>query len=109
MNTFFAFATTAALGLTLSACSLGHSASDDLKSSNPAVALQAQKVVDLQQQVDAQGKILNDQKDAVKDREKAVDSQKDQADIEKKKLEGLKQQLDGAKQNLKGVKTQAKI
>lgn len=109
MNTFFALAGAAALGLTLSSCSLGHSASDDLKSNNPAVALQAQKVVELQQQVDAQEKILNDQKDAVKDREKAVDSQKDQADIEKKKLAGLKDQLDGAKQNLKGVKTQAKL
>lgn len=109
MNTFFALTGAAALGLALSGCSLGHSASDDVKSNNPAVALQAQKVVDLQQQVDAQEKILNDQKDAVKDREKAVDSQKDQADVEKKKLAGLKDQLDGAKQNLKGVKTQAKI
>ncbi|RZL14372.1 MAG: hypothetical protein EOO62_05645 [Hymenobacter sp.] len=109
MHTFFALTGAAVLGLALSGCSLGHSASDDLKSSNPAVALQAQKVVDLQQQVDAQEKILNDQKDALKDREKAVDSQKDQADIEKKKLAGLKDQLNGAKQNLKGVKTQAKI
>ena len=95
-------------GLTLSSCSLGHSASNDLKSSNPAVALQAQKVVELQQQVDAQKRAYADRKNVVKDRERAVDNQKEQADIEKKKLEGLKQQLDGAKQNLKGVKTQAK-
>lgn len=108
MKSFFSLSCAALVGLTLSSCALGHSASDDLKSNNPAVALQAQKVVELQQQVDAQEKILNDQKDALKDREKAVDSQKDQAAIEKKKLDGLKDQLDGAKQNLKGVKTQAK-
>lgn len=108
MPTFFSLARFAVAGLALSSCSLGHSASDDLKSSNPAVALQAQKVVDLQQQVDAQEKAYKDQKDVVKNREKAVDNQKDRADTEKKKLDGLKDQLDGAKQNLKGVKTQAK-
>ncbi|MET4074507.1 hypothetical protein [Hymenobacter sp. UYCo722] len=91
-----------------SGCSLGHSVSDDLKSTNPAVVLQAQKVIDLQQQVDAQEKSYNNQKDAVKDRERAVEKQKDEADIEKKRLEALQNQLDGAKQNLKGVKTQAK-
>jgi hypothetical protein len=85
-----------------SGCSLGHSVSDDLKSTNPAVVLQAQKVVDLQQQVDAQ-------ENAVKDRERAVAKQKDEADAEKSRLEALKNQLDGAKQNLKGVKTQAKM
>lgn len=94
MNTFFAFAGATTLGLALSGCSLGHSASDDLKSNNPAVALQAQKVVDLQKQVDEQEKILN--------------HQKDQADLEKKRFEALEQQLDGAKQNLKGVKRQAR-
>ena len=92
-----------------SGCSLGHSVSDDLKSTNPAVVLQAQKVIDLQQQVDAQEKSYNNQKDAVKDRERAVEKQKDEADIEKKRLEALQNQLDGAKQNLKGVKTQAKV
>lgn len=54
MNITLSFTRFAVIGLVLSSCSLGHSASDDLKSSNPAVALQAQKVVDLQQQVDAQ-------------------------------------------------------
>lgn len=94
--------------LTLGSCSLGHSASDDVNSSNPAVAAQAQKVVELQQQVDAQKKAVKDQERVVKSRENAVDSQKDVADTEKQKLDGLQQQLDGAKQNLKGVKTQAK-
>lgn len=108
MNTIFSVACVAVIGLTLSSCSLGHSASDDLKSSNPAVALQAQKVVDLQQQVDAQERAYKDQKEVVKNREQAVDNQKDAADTEKQKLEGLKDQLNGAKQNLKGVKAQAK-
>lgn len=108
MNTLFSVTCFALVGITLSSCSLGHSASDDLKSSNPAVALQAQKVVELQQQVDAQEKAYKDVKEGVRDREKAVDNQKDMADVEKKKLAGLKDQLDGAKQNLKGVKTQAK-
>jgi uncharacterized protein YlxW (UPF0749 family) len=109
MNNLLSVVCFTIVGLSLSSCSLGHSASDDLKSSNPAVALQAQKVVELQQQVDAQEKAYKDMKDEVKDREKAVDNQKDLADIEKKKLAGLKDQLDGAKQNLKGVKTQAKV
>ncbi len=47
MNTLSSLACIAAFGLTMSSCVLGHSASDDLKSSNPAVALQAQQVVDL--------------------------------------------------------------
>ncbi|WP_216688104.1 hypothetical protein [Hymenobacter siberiensis] len=72
------------LGLAGSGYSLGHSASDDLKSTNPAVVLQAQKVGDLQQQVDAQEKAYSDQKDAVKDRERAVDKQKEEADVDKK-------------------------
>jgi len=94
MNTFFPLTRFAVVGLALSGCSLGHSASNDVNSSNPAVALQAQKIVDLEQQVATQ--------------EKAVDTQNNLADVEKKKLDGLKQQLDGAKQNLKGVKTTAK-
>lgn len=109
MNNFFVLARVAVAGLLLSSCSLGHSASDDLKSSNPAVALQAQKVVDLQQQVDAQEEVYKDMKEEVKDREKSVDNQKELADTEKKKLAALKDQLGGAKQNLKGVKTQAKV
>lgn len=108
MNTLISFAGIVVIGLTLSSCSLGHSASDDLKSANPAVALQAQKVVDLQQQVDAQERAYKDQKNAVKEQEKSVDNQKELADTEKKKLEGLKDQLKGAQQNLKGIKTQAK-
>jgi len=109
MKSFLSLASVAVIGCTLSSCSLGHSASDDVKSNNPAVAQQAQKVVELQQQVDAQEKVVKDQKDVVKNREKAVDNQKDLTDTEKKKLDGLKDQLNGAKQNLKGVKTQAKV
>jgi hypothetical protein len=109
INTLPSVVRFAVVGLSLNSCSLGHSASDDLKSSNPAIALQTQKVVVLQQRVDAQEKAYKDVKQEVKDREKAVDNQKELADVEKKKLAGLKDQLDGAKQNLKGVKTQAKV
>ena len=69
-------------------CSIGHSAADDVNSSNPTVAAQAQKVQALEQQVQDQGKVT---------------------DAEKTELAGLKQQLDGAKENLKGLRTQAKV
>lgn len=72
---------------TLGSCSLGNSVSKDVNSGNPAVAVQAQKVQTLEQQVDAQ---------------KAI------AEAEKTKLAGLEQQLEGAQQNLKGVKKEAK-
>ncbi|MDJ0363828.1 hypothetical protein QMK33_01590 [Hymenobacter sp. H14-R3] len=49
MNTFFSLALVAVLGLTLRSYSLGHSVSNDLKSSSPAVASQAQRVVDIRQ------------------------------------------------------------
>ncbi len=94
MNSIISLTRVVTIGLVLSGCSLMRSASDDVNSSNPAVALQAQKIVSLQQQVDAQKKIVEDQKSLT--------------DNEKKKLDGLTQQLDGAKQNLKGIKTQAK-
>ena len=71
----------------LSSCSLGRSINNDVNSSNPVIAQQAQKVEYLQTQVKDQKKIV---------------------DTEKSKLNGLEQQLEGAKQNLKGVKTQVK-
>ena len=76
-------------GASLSSCSVvgGGSAASEVNSSNPAIAAQAQKVVDLENQVKQQQQV---------------------SDAEKTKLDGLKQQLKGSQQNLKGVKTQAK-
>ena len=77
-------------GAALSNCAVlpgGGSASQDVNSSNPAVAAQAQKVVGLENEVKQQKAIF---------------------DAEKTKLDGLEMQLKGARQNLKGLKTQAK-
>lgn len=72
-------------GFTLVSCSHGISG---VNSSDPYVAEQAQKAQQLQNQVDAQKKL--------------VDSEKD-------KLKALETQLDGAKQNLKGRKQASKV
>lgn len=74
-----------ALGFSLASCSRGISG---VNSSDPYVAAQAQKAQDLQNQVDAQEKVV---------------------DTEKQRLKALKLQLDGAKQNLKGRKIASKV
>lgn len=75
----------AVVSFSLISCSRGISG---VNSSDPYVAEQAQKAKSLQNQVEAQEKIV---------------------DTEKQKLKALEVQFDGAKQNLKGRKAAAKV
>lgn len=74
-------------GTTLSGCSSSRNITNDVNSSNPAIAEQARKVEALQSQVQEQSRVT---------------------EAEETKLKALRQQLAGAESNLKGVKLQHK-